>query len=133
MSAAFTDTVLDTSDVDGVPDELPIYDPAEHIDPDLLVVVVLNSTSGRTLRQADPVRLVRPAVAEFVRRELDAGYGPASRTGCLAEAEKRRYAAHVVDGRDGDYVEPEFDARHGDDQVVPWPALADLADPAEEV
>ena len=107
------------------PTDVPVYDPDVHTDPEQFVSVELYSTSGHALRQVDPVAYIERSVREFVERERAAGHEATSRAEALTEAERRREAAHIVEGRGDDYVpSTKLDAlTAADESVTEWPAL----------
>ncbi|HEY8588479.1 MAG TPA: hypothetical protein VIL55_02890 [Naasia sp.] len=105
-------------------DPAPYYDPAVHTDPEQVVYVQLFSTSGAVWRQRDPVHLVEPYVRAFIARETAAGHGPASKADCIAERERRRYAAFVMQGIGDQYAPKEHPNLNTEcTKPRPWPAF----------
>lgn len=106
------------------PGEPPLYDPAQHRDPDEQVYLELYCACGSIRRQIDPVRLVRATLADWLPQHQGDGHGPASKADAVAEREARREAAHRAAGRAGGYERGDYP--HLDDtctQPRPWPAL----------
>lgn len=105
------------------------YDPAVHADPNQRVYVELVCACGRVWRQRDPVRLVEPQVRDWLARHAGEGHGPASIAAAIAEQERRRHAAFVVVGREGDYRPREYQRLDtADTTVTPWPRFPTFAE-----
>ncbi len=108
-------------------DAPPVYDPAEHADPDQPVYVQLFCACGSLWRQRDPVRLVEPAVRGFIAQHTGPGHGAVSKTDCIGEREARREAAFRVRGRAHEYAPKDHPTLNTEcTKPRPWPVLPEL-------
>jgi hypothetical protein len=113
-------TKKDAAAIGGV----PVYNPADHMDPKEVVQVHLFCQCGGAHRQVDPVELVVPFVRAFLDKHRGDGHGPVSIAEMVAERESRKQAALRATGRGQEYrrktwetLDPTCTASR------PWPVL----------
>ena len=99
-------------------DEVPIYDPAVHVEPDTMVRVEMFCACGMAHRQLDPVSYCLPSITLFRARHHGDGHGPVSGADAFAERETRREAAFRAAGRQAEY-QPK-DRPEPADPGAPW-------------
>ncbi len=100
--------------------EAPLYDPAEHTDPDQMVEVAVFCECGGAHRQLDPVSYILPMIATFREKHKGAGHSPVPAREAIREREARREAALRAAGQAAGYKPKKYAGLDVDTPVWDW-------------